>query len=367
MGNPKSDRKPKYRSGHRSLIFNMYKLNITKTFKGRAASLSGSDSVYIGQNYNILEYTQDDLSLIGQIPCNTKRKLIEPFRLLCRLFRHEIRGVGILSDGTGIVATRQGLYYSSSGGGTFERASLPATNMRIYPPMTVTIDSQDRVLWGEYWGNVDHRTLRLFVSEDYGKSYRPFWEFKKGDIKHVHNIIEDPYDDCYWVFVGDHGKEPGIGRLSKDLKCLDWLVRGEQKYRVVDGFLFQDKIVYGTDSEKEPNGIYAIEKKTGKMEKLCDIPGSCIYSAKFGKWYAISTSVEPSEVLDCDHATLWVSKDTVTWQQVYQAKKDVFSAKYFQFGSIVLPRGRWNSDKIVFSGQAVKSIDGKVCIAEIVE
>jgi len=345
----------------------MYKLNIINTFTGRAASFFGRDTVFIGQKYKVLEYTQSDLSLAGQIPCNTKRKLIEPFRLLCRAFRHEIRGVGVLPVGTKIVATRQGLYYCSVDEMTFEKALLPATDMRIYPPMTVTVGSDGRILWGEYWGNADRRAVRLFVSEDFGKSYQPFWEFTKGDVKHIHNIIEDPYDDCYWVFVGDQGKEPGIGRLSKDLKSFDWLARGEQKYRAVDGFLFQDKIVYGTDSEKEANAIYAIEKKTGKAEKICDTPGSCIYSAKFGKWYVISTSVEPSEVIDCKYATLWVSKDAVTWQQVYRAKKDVFPARYFQFGSIVLPRGQWESDKIVFSGQALKGIDGKVCIASITE
>ena len=66
-------------------------------------------------------------------------------------------------------------------------------------------------------------------------------------------------------------------------------------------------------------------------------------------------------------ATLWVSQDAIKWQQVYEVEKDIFSKKYFQFGSIVLPRGRWNRDEIVFSGQALKKIDNKVHIAKIIE
>ena len=335
--------------------------------KGRVVNLSDEGDIYIGQNYKIVQYDRDkNLSLVGKVPCKLKRKLIEPSRLLCRLLRHEIRGFEILSDLTKVAATRLGLYYSEPDSTQFKRAEIAEAGLEVKPPMAMTTDSAGRVLWGEYWGNAERREVRLFASNDSGRSYEPFLTFKAGEVKHIHHILEDKFDDCYWVCAGDENTESGIGRLSKDLKNFDWLIKGNQQCRAVTGFVFKDKIVYGTDTNKDFNAIYAVDKINGNVEKLCETPGSCIYAAKFGKWYAVSTSVEYFEKYENNFATLWISSDAVNWQQVYQSQKDGFSMKYFQFGSIVLPRGNWNQDEIVFSGQALKKIENKVFVAEVV-
>ena len=334
---------------------------------GRIISLDSVGKIYVGKNYNLFAYDTDlKPTLVGKIPCSFKRKLIEPSRLLCRAFRHEIRGYAFLPDGESVLITRQGVYYSEQGQVTLRPAKIHGSN--IIQPMTVTVDSRGRILWGEYLGNASRpRNIRLFVSEDKGKNYVQVLEFKKEEILHIHCIMEDSYEDCYWIFVGDHGKEPGIARLSNDLKSLDWLVKGEQKYRAVSGFIFENKIIYATDTEKEYNSICAIDKKNGKVEKICDIPGSSIYSAKFGKWYVISTSVENYEKYKNNKATLWISEDAFNWHQVYSVEKDMWNKIYFQFGSIILPRGIWSRDEIIFSGQALKGIDNKVYVAEIIE
>ncbi len=346
----------------------MLQLKTTHSLPGRVIDLADDGGIIIGRHYDIFKYDQGKpLTLIARLPCPVLRRLIEPSRLLCRLLRHEIRGFLTLPDGSKVAASRQWLHWGGPNDILLSPARVSKSALAVKPPMTITSDSQGRILWGEYWSNADRREVRLFVSNDKGRSYEPFFEFKAGDVKHVHNIIEDLYDNCYWVFVGDHEKEPGIGRLSKDLKHFDWLVRGEQKYRAVTGFLFVDKIVYGTDTEKDFNGIYAVDKASGKTEKLCEMPGSCIYSTKFGNWYTVSTSVEYFEKYQNNLATLWVSQDALNWQQVYQVRKDIWSKKYFQFGSIVLPRGHYDSNRIVFSGQALKTIDNKVFVADIVQ
>jgi len=343
-------------------------LRINQIVSGRVVNVADDGAIYVGRKYRLFRANAEgSAGLTAWVACPAKRRLVEKSRLLCRLFRHEIRGAVVLADGSKVVATRQGLYYGAAGEVALKPARLPQLSPPVKPPMTITGDSQDRILWGEYWGNAELREVRLLVSTDQGRSYEPFFAFQPGEVKHVHNIIEDVKDNCYWVTVGDHDCQPGIGRLSRDLKHFDWLVKGEQKYRAVVLFTFADRLVYATDSEKEPNCICTIDKKTAKWEKLCDTPGSCIHGARFGRWYAVSTGVESFEGFDTNEATLWISANAQDWQQVWAVRKDIWSKKYFQLGVIVLPRGQWDHDLLVFSGQAVRKYDNVVCTAEVLE
>jgi len=346
----------------------VYSLRIRKKIKGRVAGLGADGVIYAARHYTVRSYDPDfNCRVVAEIPCPLRRKLIQPSRLLCRAFRHEIRTLLFLPNGNRIAGTRQGLFYGTKDDLPLKPARMPRTDLEIKPPMTTTVDSGGRVLWGEYWGNHGRREVRLFVSEDMGRSYRPFWQFQRGDVKHVHNIMEDPFEDCYWLFVGDDGKEPGIGRISKDLKSIDWLVRGDQLYRAVSGFILPDRIIYATDTEQTTNHICVVDKTSGKVEKLCETPGSCIYSAMFGKWHVVTTSVEYFQGYRNNIATVWISENGYDWQKVFEAEKDIWHKVYFQFGSLVLPRTSWDRDEIVFSGQALKGLDGKVCLAEVVE
>ena len=349
----------------------MRTLKIKATLTGRVVSLGTDGMIYVGQRYGLWACDSSGSgSLLAQVPRSIKRRLIEPSRLLCRLLRHEIRAFKILSDGTKVVATRKGLYYGDQSQIQLHQAKIDGKGpLPIKPPATMMVDSSERIFWGEYWGNPNARPVQLFASHDKGRSYQPFYQFKAGEIKHVHNIVEDPHDNCYWVLAGDHFEQSGIGRLSKDLQHFDWLVKGEQKYRTTYVFPLEDRIVYAMDSEKEPDHICSLDKATGKWRRVCDIPGSSTYSARFGRWYVITTAAErfDYETPASKMATMWVSNDCETWQQILTLKKDIWPKTYFQFGLIILPRGLWDSDTIVFSGLALKQYDNVVCIADIIE
>jgi hypothetical protein len=57
-------------------------------------------------------------------------------------------------------------------------------------------------------------------------------------------------------------------------------------------------------------------------------------------------------------AALWVSRDGDRWDNVFELPKDGLSATYFQFGSLVLPRGHSDHQRITVSGQALEELDG---------
>jgi len=266
-----------------------------------------------------------------------------------------------------LASSREGVYWADPGQIHFQPTRFPDSNRLVHSPQTITADCEGRFLWGEYIGYRLREPVGIYASFDNGGTHRLVHEFAAGQIRHVHQIVEDPYDKCFWVLTGDTDSESGILRLSWDLKDIEWIVRGKQLFRAVVAFPLKNKLIYATDSELDQNYICQLDKRTGALETICEIPGSCIYGCKCGCWYVISTTVECFRRFKTNQATLWISRDGLNWQQVWQAEKDNWPQKVFQYGSIVLPRRGWDRDLIVFSGQALKGIDGAICIAEIVE
>lgn len=338
-------------------------LEIACTARGRAVYVQPDGTVYAGRNYVV--YRSHDnggtWTEVTAMPRGFIRRMAELSRMTCRLLRHEIRALAPLSDGTLVAANREGVFYAPPGDPVMMRSHIEDGGLAVAPPMSLTVGPHDRVLWGEYTGgDRARREVRMYVSDDAGRTYAEFHRFEAGDIRHVHNLHYDKELDQYWVLVGDHAEEPGIGLLSSDLKDFVWVVKGKQIYRAVSVFDLGDRLVYGTDTEMEPNAVMSLDKKTGRVRRVFEINGSCIYACRFGDIYAISTTVEPSRVNRSRNATLWVSRDAEQWFKAFEAPKDRWHAAYFQYGSLVLPRGESDRETILVSGQALRGIDGKL-------
>lgn len=343
-------------------------LRIRGVTPGRAVFLGPQGDFYLGRRYTIFRSVDQGASWtkLTRMPPDTLRRLTGASRLACRLLRHEVRAMNVLSNGTIVASNRSGVFFARPGEPVMSSAQVPASNQALFPPMTMTVGPDDVVLWGEYNSNKEHGDdVRVFVSSDKGATYDVGYVFPGGETLHVHNIIFDATLDKYWVLTGDHGREPGIGLLSRDLCHFDWVAKGEQRYRAVDFFDLGDHIVYGTDTERAPNAVMAMDKQSGKVERIAELDGSCIYACRFGDIYALSTTVEPSTVNLGREAGLWVSRDAHSWRRIHGAEKDRWHPKLFQFGSIILPRGASNRSTLFFSGQALRGIDGKAMIATL--
>jgi hypothetical protein len=342
-------------------------LQILSRTCGRALHLSSNGDYYISRGLSVYKLHEPSQSwqFVTRLPCAIHRRLAGKIRLAGRLLRHEVRAFIALSDGSMVAANRQGVYHGGPNQTLLAASFIDEGGQPLAPPMMLSRGPNDRVLFGEYNSKTAHgQPVRLFVSDDRGRSFHVARVFEGGSILHVHNLVFDAKCECYWLLAGDHHHEPGIGRLSLDLKSFDWLVKGEQRYRAVEVFDFGDRLIYATDSEREPNGLIVLDKSSGRLERLREFDGSCIYACRFGKHYAMTTTVEPSAVNKSRFATLWLSTNAIDWREAFKAEKDGWNPVYFQFGSIVLPRGSSRSDTILFSGQALKEIDGTAILAQ---
>ena len=254
----------------------------------------------------------------------------------------------------------------------FEASRSGGRNNRMTPVFRITRGSRPlniaadgcRVLFGEYGDGFDSSGACIYVSEDFGRSFHVGYRFAPGEIRHIHNILVDPYGDHYWVLVGDFGRQPGIGVLSKDMKNIDWVCRGSQQCRAVGAVIEEDGLVYGTDSDRERNFIVRLDRKSGQLKKLREVEGSSLYAARFGAVRVISTCVEPNPKCPSRDCSLYASLDGIDWQRVAVRVKDPFHSVFFQFGTFVLPYAYNGTNSGMYSGQALRGMDDYVVLAD---
>jgi hypothetical protein len=268
---------------------------------------------------------------------------------LARLLRYNIQAFRALGDGSRLAVARDGIYRAAAGETTMKKVFTYARGSR---PLNFCCDGP-RVIFGEYGDGFEESEVFLYVSEDFGQTWEVGYRFVSGDIRHVHNVLFDAFDNRYWVLVGDFDRQPGIGTMSRDMKKIEWLTRGSQESRAVGAIVTADCLYYGTDSDRERNYLVRLEKSSGKSAKLLEVEGSSLYAASFGPVHAISTCVEPNPACSSRECSLYISRDGDRWERTLPHRKDIFNPVLFQFGCLVLPYSQCDRARGMFSGQAV--------------
>jgi len=320
--------------------------------KGRALLIDRAGRLYIARGYRILRSDDGGATwkLDAWVPTSPWNHAVLRVSLATRLLRVNLQALQVLPDGTRVVVARDGIYRAGPGERRMTRSWAVSRGSR---PITLSLDGT-RLLFGEYGGGEMNRVgVRVYASEDGGRRFEPLFELPKGDVHHIHQVLVDPYADHYWILAGDHGREPGIAALSKDGRNLTWVDRGHQMVRAVSALPRPDALIYGSDSEVEPNFIIRLDRKTGRWDRLRPTEGSSLFAADVAGVSLISTSYETSPVMTTRRCPLYASIDDVTWEPILSLKKD-FWHPYLHLGLVVLPTVQDRSARRwMFSGQAV--------------
>ena len=341
--------------------------HVTATVPGRALFVAANGDLYLCRGCQINR--SQDHGLTWQRDCYVPsfgwKHHCSRVRVLARLLRWYIAALQVLPDGSRLAIARDGIYRVAAGEQRMTRVFQIERGSR---PLNFSVDGS-RVLFGEYGSGLENTEVLIYVSEDSGRTFHEGFRFPRGDIRHVHHVMADPFTGNYWVLVGDFGRQPGIGVLSRDLKHLEWLGRGTQRYRAVSALIDRDGLTYGTDSDRDHNFIVRLDRKTGRLDELLQVEGSSLYSAQFGSLRLISTAVEPNPYCRSRECSLYGSRNGGEWQRLAVHRKDVLSPVYFQFGALVLPYTQplaegqsWADQGFVYSGQAVTGLDGRMAI-----
>ncbi len=337
----------------------------------RAVAWSG-DYLYAARGYQLLRARiQNPSDTLAWQPVATfnpalRRRLSTMNRLTTRLFRDGFHALATLPSGALVAAVPGAIVTLRPGESEFRRTH---TILRGTRPLHLTAvpgvgsvgaGKSGAIYWGEYFDNPARDAVHIYASTDDGATWAVAYTFPKGAIRHVHNIVHDPWANCLWVLTGDYGDECRILRAACDFSRVESVLQGRQQARAVAAIPTEDGLYFSSDTPLESNFIYRLDRQDSLLQ-LAPITSSSIYGCRVGRCVFFSTMVEPSEVNRDRHVRVYAGETgslaASNWNPLLAWKKDRWPMALFQYGNALMPDGNNTSPFLALTTIAVESDD----------
>lgn len=281
------------------------------------------------------------------------RRVSSGSRLASRLFRDGFHALVVLSSGHVVGAVPGAIVTLAPGENDFRLAHRVQRGTR---PLHLAVTPANQVFWGEYFDNPSRDEVHIYGSTDRGAHWDLAYTFDKGTIRHVHNIVYDRWDDCFWVLTGDDGSECRILRASCDFRHVDIVLAGSQQTRAAALVPTRKALYFASDTPVEQNYVYRIDR-SGGISRLDALSSSSICGCRLGDRVFFSTMAEPSERNDETSVCVYGGIEGGRYRRLVQWKKDRWPMQLFQYGNAFLPDGQNSTDLLAVTTIAVEKQD----------
>jgi hypothetical protein len=228
-------------------------------------------------------------------------------------------------------------------------------------PLHITAVPGGAVFWGEYFDNPSRDEVHIYASEDNGTTWNVAYTFPTGAIRHVHNIVHDPWGKCLWLLTGDYGDECRIVRASYNFRQVDVVLQGNQQARAVALVPTESGLYFSSDTPLETNYIYHLDRqemaRQGKLSQLAPLSSSSIYGCRVGREVFFSTMVEPSAKNADRSVRVFGGRNGHDWHPLLAWRKDRWPMRFFQYGNAFLSDGENSTPYLAVTTIAVESED----------
>jgi hypothetical protein len=337
------------------------------TFPRLRALAWRNDVLYASRGYDLLQArlkTQAsaiEWKHVGQYRPATWRTITSSSRLASRVFRDGFHALASLSSGHLVGAVPGAIVTQSPGETEFH---LSHKLLRGTRPLHLATTPSDHIFWGEYFDNPRRDEVHIYASSDRGDHWEVAHTFPKGAIRHVHNIVYDEWDNCFWVLTGDNGSECRILRASCDFKTVDVILSGNQQARSAALIPTADAFYFSSDTPFETNRVSRLGRR-GDLREVTTLGSSSTSGCRVANSVFFSTMVEPSAVNSSRDVCLYGSPDGARWQRLEQWQKDRWPMGLFQYGNAFLPDGENSTSLLAVTTIAVERSDLETAIWRI--
>jgi hypothetical protein len=329
------------------------------SFPGMRALAWSGDVLYAARGYQLIRARIQSPSSnltwqpVGKFRPPLRRRLSVMNRLTARLFRDGFHAFAVHTSGALIAAVPGAIITLRPGETEF---GVTHTITRGTRPLHITAVPGGAVYWGEYFDNPAREEVHIYASTDAGTTWSVAYTFPNRSIRHVHNIVHDPWENCLWVLTGDYRDECRILRASCDFKAVDTVLQGNQQARAVALVPTEDALYFSSDTPLESNFIYQLDRH-GALSQLAPITSSSIYGCRVGNRVFFSTMVEPSAVNRDQNVRIYGGTMSKGWQPLLSWRKDRWPMGLFQYGNASLPDGHNTTNVLAVTTIAVETDD----------
>lgn len=307
----------------------------------------------------------------------TKETVIGRFNYLYRLLRLGIRASIALDDNVILISKGNRIYEFNICNGEISNGYQCGAGIRplIFSDIKNIKYIKDGIYFGGYLGNKEKNPVSIYrrIGIDH---WEIAYTFPKGAINHIHNIVQDPYRDCIWIFTGDFENSAGIWRATNNFKTVEYFAGSSQKFRGCVAYATKEGILYASDAPFADNFIYLLNPSNRNVNPLFPIDGSCIYGCKWRDKYVFSSTVEgdgrdTSRIefyfghkkgagIKNNYIHMYIGNVSEGFSELYKLKKDIMPFYTFQFGAFKFPYGDNSSNHLYFQPIATSKYDLKL-------
>jgi hypothetical protein len=131
----------------------------------------------------------------------------------------------------------------------------------------LTRDGRGALYYGEYPTHIGGAyTVRVWRSEDEGRSWQVAHEFPAGAVRHVHGVQWDPVGGGIWVGTGDADDRSQLGFSLDGARTFRWVGQGSQRFRVCSVFFLPGAVVWSTDADTQDNRVLRWVRAAERVE-----------------------------------------------------------------------------------------------------
>tara|TARA_B100000686_G_scaffold342168_1_gene420784 strand:- start:297 stop:1235 length:939 start_codon:yes stop_codon:yes gene_type:complete len=286
---------------------------------------------------------------IGQYYPSITQKLYEKSKTLSRIKRSGFHHLMLLKDHSLLGVIDKAIVKLNPETSLFQNVFSIKRGTR---PLAISSNPQGHLFWGEYFNNTNREEVHIYASYDLGETWSIIYTFPDATIRHIHNILWDPYLKIFWIFTGDDHNECFIIKADQNMANLEIAFKGSQNIRCVAAIPRPEGLYFATDTPFEANKICIIEN-SNTIRILSDLPSSSLSACNISDLLFFSSAVEPSNVNLTKYTSLKFSDNGHTWENIVSWKKSALPSKLFQFANISLPTGNNSSSFLAATGISV--------------
>ena len=293
---------------------------------------------------------------VGRIPVPWWEGLASRVRLAQRLLRAMVYNAVPLADGTLFVTYGKRVGRLRSG----RYAELPGL---VLPCRVlrggVAQDRDGNLYFGAYLTNRARHAMHVYRYVPGAPSVEVVHEFPAGDIRHVHGVHRDPYDDALWCLTGDFGAECRVLRTRDGFATLETVGGGDESWRCVSLLFTPQHVYYATDAEFERNRLYRLDRLTGQRDSLGELDGPTYYAHAHGDqmFFGITAELCPSQV--GRQASLWRLDPAGALERLAAFEKDRWPVSLFLPGMLHFPAGPGRRDEVLIQAVGLQGADNR--------